>query len=74
MIYIKESSKKDFVILDVAMNDFMRPALYNAIHKIIPVKKSIKKSKKIMNSLVRFVKAQINLHFLKISKNLKKKI
>ena len=46
VIYIKESSKKDFVILDVAMNDFMRPALYNAIHKIIPVKKSIKKSKK----------------------------
>ena len=46
IIYIKESSKKDFVILDVAMNDFMRPALYNAIHKIIPVKMSIKKSKK----------------------------
>lgn len=46
VIYIKASSKKDFVILDVAMNDFMRPALYNAIHKIIPVKKSIKKSKK----------------------------
>ena len=46
VIYIKESSKKDFVILDVAMNDFMRPALYNAIHKIIPVKKNIKKSKK----------------------------
>jgi diaminopimelate decarboxylase len=46
VIYIKESSKKDFVILDVAMNDFMRPALYNAIHKIIPVKKSIRKSKK----------------------------
>ena len=46
VIYIKESSKKDFVILDAAMNDFMRPALYNAIHKIIPVKKSVKKSKK----------------------------
>ena len=46
VIYIKESLKKNFVILDVAMNDFMRPALYNAIHKIIPVKKSIKKSKK----------------------------
>ena len=28
------------------MNDFMRPALYNEIHKIIPVKMSIKKSKK----------------------------
>ncbi len=46
VIYIKESSKKDFVILDAAMNDFMRPALYNATHKIIPVKMNIKKSKK----------------------------
>ncbi len=46
VIYIKESSKKDFVILDAAMNDFMRPALYNATHKIIPVKMSVKKSKK----------------------------
>ena len=46
VIYIKESSKKDFVILDAAMNDFMRPALYNAIHNIIPVKMNVKKSKK----------------------------
>ncbi len=40
IIYIKEGYKKDFVILDVAMNDFMRPALYNAYHKIMPTKKS----------------------------------
>ena len=30
IIYIKENSKKDFIIMDAAMNDFMRPALYGA--------------------------------------------
>ena len=47
IIYIKEGHKKDFIILDAAMNDLMRPALYNAKHKIIPVNKNKKKSKKI---------------------------
>ncbi len=42
IIYIKKNSKKDFIILDTAMNDFMRPALYNAYHRILP---SIKKNK-----------------------------
>ena len=39
ILYIKENSKKDFIILDAAMNDFMRPALYGDKHKIIPLKK-----------------------------------
>ena len=47
VIYIKESNKKNFIILDAAMNDLMRPALYNAKHRIIPVIKNGKKSKKI---------------------------
>ncbi len=46
VIYIKKGFKKDFIILDAAMNDLMRPALYGAKHKIIPVKKINKKSKK----------------------------
>jgi len=46
IIYIKEGFKKNFIILDAAMNDFMRPALYAAQHKIIPLKKTRKKSKK----------------------------
>tara|TARA_B100000073_G_C23692865_1_gene557154 strand:+ start:99 stop:1313 length:1215 start_codon:yes stop_codon:yes gene_type:complete len=46
VIYIKESYKKNFIILDAAMNDLMRPALYGAKHKIIPVKKNNKKSNK----------------------------
>ena len=47
IIYIKERNKKDFIILDTAMNDFMRPALYNAKHHIIPSKKSNLKSNKV---------------------------
>ncbi len=42
IIYIKKGYKKDFIILDVAMNDLMRPALYGAYHKILPYKKNIK--------------------------------
>ncbi len=47
IIYIKEGHKKDFVIIDAAMNDFMRPALYNAKHRIIPTVKKNKRIKKI---------------------------
>jgi len=47
IIYIKENYKKDFIILDAAMNDLMRPALYNAKHRIIPVEKNNKKINKI---------------------------
>ncbi len=46
IIYIKESSKKDFIIMDAAMNDFMRPALYGAEHRIIPLKKTKKMTNK----------------------------
>jgi diaminopimelate decarboxylase len=46
IIYIKENQKKDFVILDAAMNDLMRPALYGANHKTLPSIKSNKISKK----------------------------
>ena len=46
IIYIKKNDKKDFIILDTAMNDLMRPALYGAFHKTLPVTKSNKTSKK----------------------------
>jgi len=47
VIYIKENDKKDFIILDAAMNDLMRPALYGANHKTLPVIKTNKISKKV---------------------------
>jgi diaminopimelate decarboxylase len=47
IIYIKDGGAKKFVILDAAMNDLMRPALYGAVHKILPVNKSKNVSKNI---------------------------
>ena len=46
IIYIKKNEKKDFIILDAAMNDLMRPALYGAKHKMLPINKTNKVSKK----------------------------
>ena len=46
VIYIKDSGSKKFIILDAAMNDLMRPALYGASHRILAVAKYNKKSKK----------------------------
>ena len=47
IIYIKNSGLKSFVILDAAMNDLMRPALYGASHRILPSIKTNKNIKKI---------------------------
>jgi diaminopimelate decarboxylase len=47
VIYIKKNDKKDFIILDAAMNDLMRPALYGANHRTLPVIKTRQTSKKI---------------------------
>jgi len=35
--YVKRTGKKNFVIVDAAMNDLIRPALYDAYHEIVPV-------------------------------------
>ena len=43
--FIKKGQNKTFIILDAGMNDFMRPALYNAFHKIIPITKNSSKMK-----------------------------
>lgn len=37
VIYVKEGEARRFVILDAAMNDLIRPSLYDAHHDIIPV-------------------------------------
>jgi diaminopimelate decarboxylase len=36
--YLKSTSGKHFAVVDAAMNDLMRPALYQAWHDIIPVR------------------------------------
>jgi diaminopimelate decarboxylase len=38
IVYIKEGATRRFVILDAAMNDLIRPALYDAWHDIVPVR------------------------------------
>jgi diaminopimelate decarboxylase len=37
VLYIKSGRNRRFVIVDAAMNDLMRPALYDAWHDIVPV-------------------------------------
>ncbi len=37
VLYLKRNGKKTFVITDAAMNDLIRPALYQAHHEIVPV-------------------------------------
>jgi diaminopimelate decarboxylase len=37
VIYAKEGEAKRFVILDAAMNDLIRPTLYDAWHELVPV-------------------------------------
>jgi diaminopimelate decarboxylase len=38
VIYLKRSTSKNFVIIDAAMNDLIRPTLYEAHHDIMPVR------------------------------------
>lgn len=37
VVYIKHTSHKHFVVIDAAMNDLIRPALYDSWHDILPV-------------------------------------
>lgn len=37
VIYVKHGDGKTFVIIDAAMNDLIRPTLYEAYHEILPV-------------------------------------
>ncbi|WP_289040292.1 diaminopimelate decarboxylase [uncultured Aliiroseovarius sp.] len=37
VIYVKKGEGQDFLIVDAAMNDLLRPAMYDAYHDIVPV-------------------------------------
>ena len=45
VLYVKDGSDRRFVIVDAAMNDLMRPALYDAWHEIYPLKEPAKGAK-----------------------------
>ena len=40
VIYEKKGEERDFLILDAAMNDLIRPAMYEAYHDIVPVREA----------------------------------
>ena len=39
VVFLKETAVKNFVVIDAAMNDLMRPGLYGSYHEILPVVK-----------------------------------
>jgi diaminopimelate decarboxylase len=45
VIYKKKNDSKQFLVVDAAMNDLIRPALYHAYHEIVPVKQNQKSRK-----------------------------
>jgi diaminopimelate decarboxylase len=40
VLYRKQNGEKEFVVVDAAMNDLIRPALYKAHHEILPLRKN----------------------------------
>jgi diaminopimelate decarboxylase len=38
--YVKQTGRKNFVIVDAAMNDLIRPAFYDSYHEIVPVRRN----------------------------------
>ena len=39
VLYLKKNGEKRFAVVDAAMNDLLRPSLYNAYHEIVPVER-----------------------------------
>lgn len=52
VLYRKARGKKQFLILDAAMNDLVRPALYGSYHSIVPVESSKGHGKKLPTDIV----------------------
>ncbi len=47
LLYVKETPEKRFYIVDGAMNDLVRPALYDAYHEIVPLEQADAKKEKV---------------------------
>ncbi|MBB5045288.1 diaminopimelate decarboxylase [Rhodopseudomonas rhenobacensis] len=50
--YVKRGDAKNFVIIDAAMNDLIRPTLYEAYHDILPVQQAAPGSREIVADVV----------------------
>lgn len=44
---VKTTTQKTFIIVDAAMNDFIRPTLYGSYHEILPIKNNLGTSNKV---------------------------
>jgi len=49
VLYKKTNNSKKFLVVDAAMNDLMRPSLYDAYHEIIPVRFSAENAHEIVD-------------------------
>ena len=58
VLYIKETYQKRFIIVDAGMTDLIRPALYGAYHKIVPLTQRQKPLLQANFSLSKKLKAQ----------------
>src|SRR5437588_456371 len=52
VIYVKHGEAKNFVIIDAAMNDLIRPTLYEAHHDILPVVQAVAGAREIVADVV----------------------
>src|ERR1700736_4390802 len=52
VIYVKPGEARNFVIIDAAMNDLIRPTLYEAHHDILPVREAAKGARTIVADVV----------------------
>jgi diaminopimelate decarboxylase len=52
VIYLKRGEAKTFVIVDAAMNDLVRPTLYEAYHEIMPVREQVAGARRIVADVV----------------------
>jgi len=52
VIYVKTGAAKTFVIVDAAMNDLIRPTLYDAHHEILPLREAAADAPRIIADVV----------------------
>ena len=52
VIYLKHGDAKNFVVIDAAMNDLIRPTLYEAHHDILPVRLAAPGAREIVADVV----------------------
>ena len=52
VLYLKKTGKKNFVIVDAAMNDLIRPAFYDSYHEIVPLRQKRGAGKLVSTDLV----------------------